>query len=351
MTNRENYIRAIRFGRPQAIPMAFHINGACWNHYDWRALEDLKASHPILFPGFKPGVKKPEISFGCNNKAGSPWTDPWGCTWQTTDDGITGAVIKSPLEDWSALDDYTPPDPAATDGIHQSRLADLPEKFEKAGQSDCLRRAGLEHGHTFLRLTYLRGYENLLFDMHDDEPRLTKLVGMVSDFQMARIEGFVRAKAEIVAIPEDLGMQHGPMLSPEMFRKHIRPCYEKYCRAVRASGAVVHMHSDGDIRQLMGDLLDCGIDAMNLQDLVNGLDWIRENLKGKVCIDLDIDRQSVTRFGTPVQIDELIRREVETLGSREGGLTMIYGMYPGVPLENALALMDAMEKYSTFWSD
>ena len=40
----------------------------------------------------------------------------------------------------------------------------------------------------------------------------------------------------------------------------------------------------------------------------------------------------------------------DPLGRREGGLMMIYGLYPGVPLENVEALMDALEKYSTFYS-
>jgi hypothetical protein len=83
---------------------------------------------------------------------------------------------------------------------------------------------------------------------------------------------------------------------------------------------------------------------------VNGVDWIAAHLAGRVCIDLDVDRQSVTRFGTPAQIDALIREEVEVLGSREGGLMMIHGLYPGVPLGNVKALMDAMERYSTYYS-
>ena len=49
-------------------------------------------------------------------------------------------------------------------------------------------------------------------------------------------------------------------------------------------------------------------------------------------------------------IDALIREEVSKLGSREGGLSMIYGLYPGVPLENVKALMDAMEKYAFYYS-
>ena len=58
----------------------------------------------------------------------------------------------------------------------------------------------------------------------------------------------------------------------------------------------------------------------------------------------------ITRFGTPAQIDALIREEVGKIGSREGGLMMIYGLYPDVPLENVRALMDAMTRYATFYA-
>jgi len=92
------------------------------------------------------------------------------------------------------------------------------------------------------------------------------------------------------------------------------------------------------------------VEVINLQDLVNGIDWIADKFGGKVCIDLDIDRQEITPRGTPEQIDDLIREEGEKLGSRQGGLMMIYGLYPGVPIENVKAVMDAMEKYSTHYS-
>ena len=103
-------------------------------------------------------------------------------------------------------------------------------------------------------------------------------------------------------------------------------------------------------RLLVDDIIDGGVEVVNLQDLVNGIDWIAGKLAGKVCIDLDIDRQKITRYGTPSQIDALIREEVEKLGTPEGGLTMIYGLYPGVPLENAKALMEAMERYATYYN-
>ena len=54
--------------------------------------------------------------------------------------------------------------------------------------------------------------------------------------------------------------------------------------------------------------------------------------------------------GTPEQVDALIREEVEQLGSKAGGLMMVFGLYPGTPIENVGALIDAMEKYATFYA-
>ena len=101
---------------------------------------------------------------------------------------------------------------------------------------------------------------------------------------------------------------------------------------------------------MVDEIIDGGVDVMNLQDLVNGIEWIGQKFRGRICVDLDIDRQSITPYGTPKQIDELIRNEVEQIGCKEGGLMMIYGLYPGVPLENVKAVMDAMEQYAFFYN-
>lgn len=85
-------------------------------------------------------------------------------------------------------------------------------------------------------------------------------------------------------------MQVGPMLSPGTFRKYIKPSYQRLMGPAREAGCMVHMHSDGDIRDLVDDLINCGVEIINLQDLVNGMDWIKEHLAGRICIDLDIDR-------------------------------------------------------------
>jgi len=349
MTPGENLKRAIRFENPEWIPMEFHINASCWNHYPHDALQELMVEHPLLFPGYE-AVEEVVPQFSPVQLKDHPYTDGWGCVWETMEDGITGSVHQHPLEDWEAFDSYTAPDPEISNGLVPVDWNAEAKRLQAAGIKGGLAMALLRHGHTFLQLVDIRGYENLMFDMVDDEPRLHKLIEMVEDFNQALVRRYIELGADYIAYPEDLGMQIGPMLSPDHFRKYIKPSYQRLMQPAREKGLIVHMHSDGDIRDLVDDIIDGGVEALNLQDLVNGIDWIAEKFAGKICIDLDIDRQEITPRGTPQQVDDLIREEVEKLSTPQGGLTMIYGLYPGVPLANVKALMDAMERYAARWS-
>ncbi len=349
MTRCENILRAVRFEKPDYIPMIFATSGACWQNYDQNALQDLMEAHPFLFPRFRrQETVKP--GFGFNACKDKPYTDPWGCVWTTSEDGIIGSVHGHPLSDWQTFSAYTPPDPEKTDGTYPIDWKKTKERVQRQREKGDFVSGGLPHGHTFLRLQDIRGYENLMFDMVDEEPRLLSLIEMVEEFNYNLVLKWMELEPDMMSYPEDLGMQVGPMLSPNDFRKFIKPVYRKLMEPARAAGCIVHMHSDGDIRLLADDLVEGGVEVINLQDLVNGIDWIADRFAGRVCIDLDIDRQAITARGTPEQIDSLIREEVAKLGSKAGGLMMIYGLYPGVPLENIKALMDAMEKYAIYYS-
>ncbi|MBS3764661.1 MAG: hypothetical protein KGZ25_15285, partial [Planctomycetes bacterium] len=148
------------------------------------------------------------------------------------------------------------------------------ENLKNARENNRLARGGLRHGHTFLTLLYLRGYENLLFDMVDQHPRLSELVELVETFNLGLVQRYVDAGVEWMGYPEDLGMQKGPMLSPDQFRKYIKPTYRRLVAPAKEAGCVIHMHSDGDIRELCEDIIDVGVEVINLQDLVNGIDWM-----------------------------------------------------------------------------
>ena len=347
----DNTIRAIRFEHPDYIPMKFVINTSCWHHYPKEALWDLMEEHKLLFPDFERPAPDWMPEYPLVARKDEPYTDPMGCTWVTSDNGITGTVHEHPLADWSAFGTtWHIADPNTTDGLYTVDWNARMEKWKQAKADGKGFRGGLRHGHTFLQLCDLRGYENLLGDMFDEEPLLDELIEQLTEFNLALVKRFVENGCSSMSYPEDLGMQMGPMLAPDMFHRYIKPAYQRIMKPAHDAGIPIHMHSDGDIRTLVDDIVGSGVEVINLQDLVNGIDWIAEKFRGKVCVDLDIDRQKITPYGTPAQIDALIHEEVSKIATPAGGLTMIYGLYPGVPLENAKAVMDAMEKYAFYFS-
>lgn len=343
----ENFRRAVRFESPTCIPVNFAINDSCWHHYPKEALWDLMEAHKYLFPDFvrPPKDWMPEYSPVAQKDA--PYTDPMGCTWVTSDNGITGTVKDHPLADWSAFGtSWRMPDPNETDGLTPVNWSEREAQWEEAKRSGNGLHLSLRHGHTFLQLCDLRGYENLIFDMVDEEPMLQKLIEQLQDFNINLIKRFVKCGCDSIGYPEDLGMQVGPMLSPDFFRQYIKPSYAALMSPAREAGIPIRMHSDGDIRSLADDLIESGVEVVNLQDLVNGVDWIAERFRGKTCVELDIDRQSITPRGTAKEIDAFIKEEIEKIAVKEGGLCLVYGLYPEVPLENVAALMDALEKHA-----
>ncbi len=351
LSQRDNQLRAIFFQKPEWIPVVYSINPSYYFAGDVGEILDFQARHPALFPGFVRPDEKAFLQNLRNNltgvmRFGQKFVDDFGCTWETPMEGMTGTVTQHPLSDLGRVKTHLFPNPEKQTGIGPIDWEMERKKIQDLKRAGVLTSGKLRHGHTFLQLTDLCGYQNLTYFMEDEEPELEELIEKITCFNCEIIRRYIDLGAEMIMIPEDLGMQSGPMISIKNFRKYIKPSYQKMMNMAREAGRIVHMHSDGDIRSLAFDIIDGGCRVLNLQDLVNGIDWIRDNLKGRTCIELDIDRQKITYAGSPKDIDDLIREEVEKLSSPAGGLMLIYGLYPGTSMENAEAVARAMEKYA-----
>ena len=349
LSQRDNKLRAIRFQKPDYIPMIFHVNNASYEYYGKEYLYDLMEKHKLLFPNFDRNNHK--IVYGNCEKKDEPYLDDFGCTWYTTVDGIVGTVLGHPLDEIEKIKDYKFPDPEKVMGIGKIDWQEELQNVEKEHQEGKFVERGLRHGHTFLQACDIRGYEDLLIDMMYEEEYLPWLFDNLYNFNAAIIDKYCHSSVDMITIPEDLGMQIGPMIDVDNFLKYIYPSYVKMIKKCKEHNKIVHMHSDGDIKLLAEYLIDNGVDVLNLQDMVVGIEWIKENLKGKVCLEVDIDRQDITFRGTPEEIDKHIYKIVSELSSEDGGLMLIYGLYPNVPKENIEQLMDSMEKYMYFYSD
>lgn len=339
-TARENFLRNASFQGHQWIPSLIAISQAYWREAREEA-EEVCIRHPRSFPGFQRGKIDFDAGFHGAGQIQTR-TDEWGCTWQHELDGLQGIVVRSPLEDWAALDSWKPPEPPAFTEQHRKSL----EEMRARGQ---LTSCHLDHGFFFMRLYYLRGFENFMIDAAMEDSRLDRLGSMVEDYWWRFAKPWIDSGIDQLAAADDLGTQTASMLGPKLFRRWLMPAYQRLFFHARKSGAHVAMHHDGYIMDILEEIIESGVTIINPQDLVNGIDNLAREAKGRVCIRLDLDRQKVVPFGSPGDVRDLVREAVMKLGSAQGGLELIVGIYPPTPIDNLEALVGAFEEYQEYW--
>ena len=352
LSERENYLRNASMTGPEWIPAHVAISGASW--LEWRdEMEDVAARHPLLFPNFRKGERNyDEIMLGSRSTAGATTRDNWGCVWEAAIDGIVGQVVGHPLDDWAKWPDYPMPDPLTQADEGPADWPKRRENVQKARAEGKLTSGGLPHGFLFMRLFYLRGYENLMMDLIDEPPELQQLIDRLVVHNRTIVEQWLAAGVEdLIDGGDDLGTQTMSMIGREHFHRWITPAYKAIFAPARQRGMHVALHSDGYILDLMDEFIEAGVTITNPQDLCNGIDSLAREVKGRMCIRLDIDRQSIVPFGTPNDIHDLIEEEVRKLGSPAGGLEFICGIYPPTPPANVDAVCSALEEFRTYWWD
>jgi hypothetical protein len=334
--DRETYLRIVRRQGCGMVPCNVGINYSIWERNVER-LERLRDECPHV------NIRSSPIP---ERAVENIWTDEWGCVWHFPGQHLDGQVIEHPLSSWGALRNYKPPSPS-----DYVRKSDVESRIEEADAENRISSLGVEHGFLFLKLTYLRGFQNFMLDVAEDRRELYELRDIVADYWYQVVRQYVEYGLGLVSFGDDLGLQDRLPISPRAWRRLIAPSYQRLFSLCRDNGIEVYLHTDGYVVDIIPDLIETGVTVLNPQDLVNGLDNLERLAKGKVCIALDIDRQSTTVFGTPEEVTQHIRNCIVRLGSPEGGLSLGYGVYPGTPVENIEAAARAMEEYHDLWAE
>lgn len=331
---RDKFLKDMKLSGEPEIHSNIHIWYQVWEEFGERLnwLENFS-------PHVSVGIAREPI-----RQAGSEATDIWGCHWTYPLESHDGLCVRHPIASWSELCNYRPPNPDKHTNWEQAE-----KSIENTKSEGKVASGGTDHGFIFLRLTYLRGYENLMLDIAEGRPELDELIGIIEGYWFEVVKRWVELGVDTIGFGDDLGLQNALPISPKAWRRYIKPSYHRIFSYCRSNGVYVFLHSDGYIVDIIPDLIECGVSRLNPQDLVNGIDNLKRLAKGKVYIHLDIDRQRINVFGKPEEIDAHIFNCIRTLGSPKGGLSLIWYVFPPTPIENIEAGARAMDKYATYW--
>ena len=321
MRTDDDQFKAMTFGYPEYIPVAVHLLPATWMTYR-EELDALVRRHPVIFGPDQPERRDYDAVERERCRRGQH-VDAWGCVWSNIREGMASVVTGHPVP--------------TREAVHRLRPPEADE--------------GLPHGFMYMRLGYLRGFEEIMIDFAEEPPELQMLIDVVLEYNLRQLDLLLAQQdgpGQLLRFGDDLGMQTSLPISPEKWRKYLKPCYAEIYGRVRRAGHYVYMHSDGHMLEIIPDLIDCGVNVINPQIRANGLEGLVEVCKGKVCVDLDLDRQMFP-FCSPSDIDEHVHEAVDKLGSPAGGLWLEAECAPDVPLENIEAICQALEKYRGYY--
>ncbi len=341
VNDRENWLRTVEFRSPQWIPCSVGFAPLTWNVHR-EALEDVVLRHPKLFGAYRKG----SVPFGEYHnvyRQGEPYRDNWGCVWENAVGGLEGQVVGHPLADWDALRTWRPPDPATHSERGERDWRAIEESVKATREA-----GGLIWGdgeRLFDRLYFLRGFDNLMVDIATDDPHLGLLIEMLLDYEMRLVKRWLDLGADVVGFHTDIGAQRSLMISPAKFRRHIKPLFAELFGLCRHGGAHVYLSSDGHLLEIVDDLIEIGVSVHDPQFRANTLDGIVAHYKGRLCANVDLDRQMFA-FCEPEEIHAQVRETIERMGSPEGGLMLSGSVWDAnTPIGNIEALCAALEEY------
>jgi len=287
-------------------------------------------------------------------------TDEWGMSWQMpANGGHYYDLYHSPLAAAETVRDverYPWPDP-----LDPARYVGLREAAD---------RAVLEEGKAFIlermssgmweHAMWMRGYEQFFTDMVSDHAMVHAIMSKILEIKMAywgRALELMGDYPVIVSEADDLGGQHGLLVSLKMYKALIWPYHKRLFDFVKSKAkrkAYIFLHNDGAVYQTLPLLIEAGVDIINpWQVNCDGMDDTAK-FKREYGRDLTVwggscDTQRVLPFGTPGEVRAETRRRIEEMAPGGGFIfAPIHIIQSEVPAENIVAWWETWQEYGRY---
>ncbi|GKX29309.1 methyltransferase [Vallitalea longa] len=203
--------------------------------------------------------------------------------------------------------------------------------------------------------TFLRRIDNFLMDCYIDQNNVERLLDKLMEIHLDTLDKVCQSVGDVVDIlrfGDDLGMDSGPLIGPDVYRKLFKPKHTMLCDYVhKHSNMKTFLHSCGSIHSLLPDLIEAGYDVINpVQTTANGME--PAVLKKEFGKDITFwgggcNTRWILNRGTPEEVRKHVLSNLEIF-SPSGGFVFNqeHNIMPDVPGENIIAMFDAVREFN-----
>jgi uroporphyrinogen decarboxylase len=332
ITPRRLVRQALTCASPERVPRHLWLLPWAAERYPARSAA-IQAEYPDDIVTADPFLRVPLPVSGERYRAGT-YIDEWGCLFENVQGGVIGQVKRPLLEDWSRADRIRPPAERLTVGTGEvNAFCRSTDRFVLSG---CWPRP-------FERLQFIRGTENLFFDLMERPAGFDLLLGRIHEFYLREYEVWAGTEVDALTLMDDWGTQDSMLIAPDLWRALFKPLYRDYVEIAHRAGKYFFMHSDGYILDILPDLIEIGVDAINCQVFCMGPELLGDRFRGQITFWGEPDRQRLLPEGTRADVFEAVRRMRESLCAGGGVIAMCeFGL---------AANPDNVEAYFDAWLD
>ena len=202
--------------------------------------------------------------------------------------------------------------------------------------------------------TFLRRIDNFLMDLVIDQANVERLLDALLELHFGTLDHVIDSVGDIVDIVrfgDDLGMDSGPLMSPDTYRTIFKPRHAALNAYVHERSSMkTFLHSCGSLHELLPDIIETGVDILNPVQ-ISATNMEPERLKSEFGGDIAFwgggaDTRKVLPNGTPAEVKDHVRRNIEAFAPGGGFVfATAHNMLPDVPPENIEAMFEAIDEY------
>ena len=281
------------------------------------------------------------------------YEDEWGLVRTMPKGGFYYDIVKSPFQDSITpliLDNFNWPDgkdPSRTKGMREEA-----HNYHKKGYAVVI---NIRNGF-IAQSQFMRGFEGWFTEIALDPEAICDLMDRILQYQIDLIHsilGEVEDKVDVVVYGDDIGTQSGPMISPNSYRRYLKPRQARLFQAIREkTTAKIHYHTCGGVYPFISDFIEIGVDVLNpIQVSAKDMDpaRLKREFGDKLSFWGGIDTHNVLPYGTPGDVRTEVRRRLAQMA--EGGgyvLNSVHNIQADVPPENIMAMFEAALEYGDY---
>ena len=186
-------------------------------------------------------------------------------------------------------------------------------------------------------------------DLIEDPDLADAIIEIPFGYHLTAAERLTRLGVDLIWLGDDLGSQTGMLFAPSTWRRFFKPRMAELIARIKAINPdlKVAYHTDGDAREVVGELVEIGIDVLNPIQPCMEPARLKRDYGDRLCFWGSIDQQHTLPFGSPEDIRAEVLERLTTIG-RGGGLILAptHHLQLDTPLENFWAMVDAIRDTS-----